>query len=128
MYIKRAALALLWQEGEVLAVSRKDDSRDLGFPGGKVNLGESVRKAAARELKEEADVDAEEDDFEEVYTGTDSAGFLVTTFRVRKWKGEPRSVEGTVVKWVPPRRMLEESCSWVDYNRALFSAVGIIPA
>jgi 8-oxo-dGTP diphosphatase len=49
----RAAVAVLYQDGKVLGVSRKTDSNDFGLPGGKVEEGESFEEGLAREVFEE---------------------------------------------------------------------------
>lgn len=43
---------------KVLGVSRKTDKKLFGFPGGKLNLGETFWEAAIRELKEETGLEA----------------------------------------------------------------------
>lgn len=120
---KVAALALLWRNGEVLAVSRKDNHDDLGFPGGKVEpMDDSPDVAMVRELDEETGVIAKK--WVKAFETEDSAGYWAITFHVHDWEGEPTSREGSAVLWVPPRRLLESSCSWAAYNRALFASPG----
>lgn len=55
-----AALAVVLRGGEVLLVQRANspDAGLWGFPGGKVEFGEAVLDAAARELLEETGVSA----------------------------------------------------------------------
>jgi len=50
---KLAVVALCFNGQKYLAVSRKDDSNDFGFPGGKVDPGETPRQALRREFREE---------------------------------------------------------------------------
>lgn len=124
--MKTAALALLWNEKrEVLAVSRKTNHEDLGFPGGKVEPGETVEKALVRELREETGCDALE--YEKVFETEDGGGYWAVTFHVYTWTGTPTAREGAAVLWVPPRRLLEPSCSWAAYNRALFDSLRVLP-
>lgn len=56
-----AVLAVVPVEGKVLLVRRANPPRagTWGFPGGKLELGESLFEAAARELAEETGVQAE---------------------------------------------------------------------
>lgn len=122
---KLAALALLWKNGEVLAVSRKNNHEDLGFPGGKVDPGETPEQAMVRELREETGCIAKS--WERIFERTDDGGYWAITFLVREWEGEPNPREAGAVRWVPPRRLLEPSCSWVAYNQALFAALGERP-
>ena len=50
---KSVQVVLLNKNGEVLAVSRKNDHNDFGIIGGKVDNGETIEEAAIRETKEE---------------------------------------------------------------------------
>ncbi|WP_172294916.1 NUDIX hydrolase [Pseudoruegeria sp. HB172150] len=56
-----AALAVLPHQGQLLLVRRKNppDAGLWGYPGGKVDWGETVADAALRELREETGVSAE---------------------------------------------------------------------
>lgn len=50
-------VVVLNKKGEVLAVSRKDNHKDFGLPGGKVETyDKSLKMAAIREVKEETGV------------------------------------------------------------------------
>ena len=48
-----AAVVVIEQNGQLLAVSRRDNHADLGLPGGKIEPGESPITAACREAVEE---------------------------------------------------------------------------
>lgn len=55
--IKTVQVVILNKEGEVLAVSRKDNHEDFGLPGGKVEVfDKSLKMAAIREVQEETGV------------------------------------------------------------------------
>jgi 8-oxo-dGTP diphosphatase len=56
-----AVLAVTVRDARVLLVRRANppDQGKWGFPGGRVELGEPIKQAALRELKEETGVDAD---------------------------------------------------------------------
>lgn len=58
---KVAVLAVTFRGGDVILVQRKNEPQKgtWGFPGGSVELGESLAEAALRELKEETGTVAE---------------------------------------------------------------------
>ncbi|WP_428851731.1 NUDIX domain-containing protein [Imbroritus primus] len=70
------------------------------FPGGKLEAGESVEAALARELKEELDIDMRacepwrtlEHDYPHAYV-------RLYFCKVTAWDGEPRGMEGQAVTW-----------------------------
>ena len=70
------------------------------FPGGKVETGEPLQAALARELHEELGIDVEEaypwitrtHDYEH-------AQVRLNFFRVTRWRGEPQSREGQAFAW-----------------------------
>lgn len=114
---------LFHRDGLVLAVSRKTDHTDLGLPGGAVEAGEGFEEAALRETYEEIGVRIVR--MRQVFDHPDS-GRSARTFRVDEFEGEPKSMEGAWVGWVAPERLLEPHCSFREYNRALFAALGIL--
>ncbi|MBY6262737.1 NUDIX domain-containing protein [Azospirillum sp. 412522] len=56
-----AAIAAVFHDGKMLLVRRANppDAGRWGFPGGKIEAGETIETAAVRELREETGVDAE---------------------------------------------------------------------
>ena len=60
--------AVIFREGKVLCVQRRDNAREYislkwEFPGGKVEVGESREEALIREISEELSVDIEVSEF-----------------------------------------------------------------
>lgn len=122
MKSNRAAVVLLQQDGKVLAVSRKDNHEDLGLPGGKCGVSEATEDAAFREVMEETDL---------IIANVKSAmitvreDWIVEAF-IADFVGTPVSLEGARVEWVEPSRLLEDSCSFRDYNKTLFELLRIL--
>ena len=128
-----ASVALIWNSDrtKLLAVSRKTDPNDLGLPGGKGEAGEDPLDAVVREVEEETGLEITEASY--VYRRLDYANreevepsLMAFCFLVTSYEGEPRQVEAGHVVWVDPARLLEEPCSFKEYNRAVLTALGIV--
>ena len=82
--MKEAVCVVLPFGDGYLSASRRHDSTKWGFPGGKVDAGETPAEAAVRELEEETglvlDVDLLSAVFCDVCYGTDCNDFLTTTY------------------------------------------------
>lgn len=87
------AAGIIIQNGKQLLVRAKAKEHFVE-PGGKLNDGETSKQALIRELKEELNIDATEDDLEEFDTFyADAAGqehlrLRMDVFRVNNWTGE----------------------------------------
>jgi ADP-ribose pyrophosphatase YjhB (NUDIX family) len=68
-----AVVVLFNCQGNILAVSRKDNYEDLGFPGGKLNINENPEQAAIRETFEETGIILI-NNLKYIYTGNDTTG------------------------------------------------------
>lgn len=117
---------MLRASGEICAISRKDNILDLGLPGGKVDPGETEDQALRRELREELGIEVNK--YHRLFAAVDSGGYWFITFLVYDFSGEPYDHEkkGAVVRWVAPLRLLQLSCSFRDYNRDLFTYLGLV--
>jgi len=94
-----AQVVLINEEGLVLGVSRKDNHKDFGLPGGKMDPEDNgdPMVTAIRECKEETGLDAT--DLELVFA-IHKNGNMGYTY-LAKYTGEIQHDEPHVVKWVP---------------------------
>lgn len=120
-----SVVALMRQNGAILAVSRKDNHEDFGLPGGKIDPGETPEKAIAREMDEEVGCQPRVmfPVFEHLDRVEGNERRPCRCYLVLEWEGTPRAKEGALVEWVRPGRLLDPSSSFREYNRLLFEAV-----
>ena len=120
------AVCCVIEEGEdyYLGVSRKDDATAVGFPGGKVELGEAPEQAAVRELAEETGLALTQP--RQVFVGMcppgskDGRSFNTAAY-IGKVSGYIHTTEAGHVEWVSRETLL--AGPFGDYNRRLFEAV-----
>jgi len=102
--------AVLMRDRKILIGQRKRGGRHplkWEFPGGKVEPGEDLRAALARELREELSVDAiigDEMDCYEVHYG-DGFRAMLHFYRVTQFQGEPRNMDFERIVWEKPERL-----------------------
>jgi len=124
----KVVLALMWKDGKVLSVSRKDDRTSYGLPGGKVDPGETLEDALLREVQEETGVQIKRFEAEPVFEAHSSSGdFYSYTFYVYEWEGEPHSAEAGHVCWADPKLLADKRQQFSPYNSALFASLGVVP-
>lgn len=85
-------------DGDVLLVSRKNNDSDFGFPGGKVEHGETLLEAAARELLEETGIVVNPMDLLQIYRGPARTS-ICTTYFAHNWSGQIEQKGEGIVKW-----------------------------
>lgn len=116
--------------GHILIAKRPDHAHMGGrweFPGGKVERGESLREALARELKEELGIS---------FTPATQVSPLITirhrypektvlldVHMVECFSGEPRGEEGQPVRWVPVAQL--NSYTFPDANYPILNALNL---
>jgi 8-oxo-dGTP diphosphatase len=101
----RAAVAILQQEKRVLICQRKKHSRyelKWEFPGGKVEVGESLLECLKRELREELSIEIDGVDRSEsrVNRYGDGGDFEVSYFFVSRFTGTPTNNVFEQIRWV----------------------------
>ena len=110
----KAAMVLLFNQGKILSVSRKNDKTKFGLVGGKVDEGETFVKAAIRECYEETGLEAFclIPIFSRMEPG--DVDFFAVVY-LAQWKGEIHKTsekETGEIKW----------CSWEELENGPFGA------
>jgi mutator protein MutT len=112
-----AAGAVIVEQGRVLVVKRAAEPLQghWSIPGGAVELGETLRQAAAREAREETGLAVEAGEllgvFDSVYR--DSCGriqyhYVLVEFLCRRLGGELRAASDvTAARWISPAELPE---------------------
>lgn len=97
--------AMMVKDGQVLLGQRPEGSSLAGiweFPGGKIEPGEDPLDALKRELSEELGVQAQVGPLKlSTSHNYGEVNILLLMFEVNYWKGEPRNLHHTELKWVP---------------------------
>lgn len=123
-------VALIMRDGLCVAASRRNKPGNLGLPGGKIEPTDAgPYEAMVREVKEETGVVVKNG--AHVFSRiNDTDSNVAWAYVVFNWEGEPRDCEpGIDVSWEKPGRLLEEGCTFRDYNKAFFEAIGVdVPA
>lgn len=126
-----AGLVLVWWQGFIVAVSRRNNEQDLNLPGGKLEPHEIAVYGAARELEEETGLEIHPNQLQLVYqreTGTTS-GRMAYVYSVTLGTPAPPKLiaeTGLTAKWVRPERLLRKECSFRDFNAAMFASLGLL--
>ena len=105
------AAAMVDGEDRVLLQQRAPGRQMEGlweFPGGKVEAGERPEAALARELREELGVETEEAELTPAAFASAALGerhLILLLYICRGWRGEPRPLDASALKWVRPAEM-----------------------
>lgn len=104
-----AAGVLLDQQERVLVQRRRDDAHVGGtweFPGGKADSGESREVALARELREELGIEVRKGrPLIRIHHEYPEKTVLLDVWRVERYDGEPRGLEGQPLQWIAPEEL-----------------------
>lgn len=113
---KLAAVALIFNEDKtkLLGVSRKDNSKLFGLPGGKVDEGESMTEGVIREVKEETGLNVKS--ASPIFLREDGE-FVAAVYLVTDYNGEVSTKESGVVAWITFEDLKQGAFS--EYNTKL---------
>jgi 8-oxo-dGTP diphosphatase len=122
---------LLDPAGRVLLAQRPPGKHLAGmweFPGGKLDPDEAPVAGLARELHEELDIRvdaARATPLVQVPWNYGERTLLLDAWRVGRWQGTPRSMEGQALQWLRPREVAEGLLAPADREilRALLTAL-----
>lgn len=110
-FIDVAAGLILQEDGSLLLAERPGDKPWPGWwelPGGKIEAGETVLQALARELKEELGIDVTTATPWVTYVHEYPKNIVRLAFcRVTQWQGNPTGIEGQRLAWVNPHASLD---------------------
>lgn len=99
--------------GRVLVTRRAPKAHQGGlweFPGGKVEPGETISDALARELQEELGVAVlTSEPFMTLQHDYGDQHVCLAVYRVTGWLGEPSGMEGQPLAWQQPENLIEWS-------------------
>lgn len=110
-FLTVVAAALVDADGRVLLQQRPEGRSMAGlweFPGGKCELGELFENALIRELSEELAIETDAACLAPAAFASeplDDQQLLLLLYVCRKWRGTPRPIEASALKWVRPNQM-----------------------
>ncbi|MBC9252090.1 hypothetical protein A9179_17600 [Pseudomonas alcaligenes] len=106
-----AAAVIRGADGRILIARRADEQHQGGlweFPGGKVEAGEAVEAALARELEEELGIQVRSArPLIQVQHDYADKQVLLDVWEVSAFTGEPHGAEGQPLAWVSERELLD---------------------
>lgn len=120
-----AAAVIRGSDGRVLIARRPEHKHQGGlweFPGGKVEVGETVEAALARELHEELGIDVVASrPLIQIRHDYPDLAVLLDVHEVSAFSGEPHGREGQPLAWVAPRELPDYE--FPEANRPIVAAV-----
>jgi 8-oxo-dGTP pyrophosphatase MutT (NUDIX family) len=125
--MKTAVCAIIIDSDRILAVSRRNDATKWGFPGGKVDPGESTIAALVREVFEETNLLTNACDWVPIHVGVcvGSTSYWVATYL---YVGGPianaeemKAEEELAIDFMPWHALCDDKKStFAEYNRRVY--------
>lgn len=120
-----AVAVLRRADGEVLVAERphwRHQGGGLEFPGGKVDPGETVDEALARELREELGIESAcWQDLVRIRHHYADRSVVLHVASVSEWHGTPAGAEGQALRWARPDSL--DPASFPAANRPIIAAL-----
>lgn len=121
----RVAVGVIVRDGQVCISLRPNHLHKGGFwefPGGKIDAGETVESALARELGEELGIEViSTSALIEVDWAYPEKNVRLEVLKVDEFIGEPRGLENQEVRWVPIGGLTDYQ--FPEANRAIVEAL-----
>ena len=114
------AAALVDADGRVLLQQRAPERSMAGlweFPGGKVEMNELPEAALARELEEELGIETDPAALVPACFASAPLGgrhMILLLYICRSWRGEPRPLDASALKWLQPAEMVADEMPPAD--------------
>jgi 8-oxo-dGTP diphosphatase len=112
-------------EGKILIAKRPEAAHQGGlweFPGGKVDRGETIEQAVARELREELDIQVlASEPLIQIRHHYPDKSVLLDVRRITQFSGEPRGNEGQPIQWVDVAQL--DQFEFPAANRPIITAI-----
>ena len=110
--VVQVAVGILTDAAGAILLARRPDHAHQGglweFPGGKVEAGETVARALARELREELGITVQAaEPLLQVHHAYPDKAVLLDVWRVTAYRGEPHGREGQPLAWTLPERLTD---------------------
>lgn len=104
MSLVHVAVAVIVNEQQQVLIALRQSHQHQGglweFPGGKVEAGELIEVALAREVEEELGIEiANMSPLIEIKHDYQDKSVLLDVWSTRHFKGEPKGREGQMIKW-----------------------------
>ena len=106
--MKIATLGIILHEGQILLGEKKKGEIGTGMlsgPGGKLDLGETLKECLIRETREELEIELDPDSLELVaiidFYAADEIDFRVHTYRAEILSGEIHETADMIPDWYP---------------------------